>query len=185
MNNYNNNFWKTLKENSNDKTTSCIDEWDFLGFVFNGVDNCICGKDIKNLYEIKNSENDNILIVGSSCVKKFMPNVHMQYKTKVQKIKKEMKDILKYYDGHRCKKCKIYWKKVHRCPYNKLNEAYKIKIEEESFIKWINNLKDRRGQALLAYEYLEAIKNNRVFNKMMTKRYYELEKQLKEIESEV
>lgn len=184
-NNYNKNFWGELKLKSNDKTNMCINEWDFSGFIFNGVSSCICGKDIKNLFEIKNNENGNTLIVGSSCVKKFIPKVHEQYKTKVKNIKKEMRDILKYFDGHRCKECKIYWKKIHRCPYNKLTDNYKKLVEDEDFVDWLNNLKERKGQAYYAYEYLLSIQENRAYNKSLKGRYEALEKKLNKINNEI
>jgi len=46
-------------------------EWTLNGYS-KGDTNCICGVKIKNQFRIRNINNNNILIVGSICIKKFM-----------------------------------------------------------------------------------------------------------------
>jgi len=69
-----NNFFNTLYTNSLNKNNECINEWEFFEYKKSIIENnnCICGKNIDNLFIIKNINNDIKLIIGKDCIKKFM-----------------------------------------------------------------------------------------------------------------
>ena len=79
-------FWDELKLNSVDKTFNCVNEWDYYDNDFN-KSNCICGKDIFNIYKVKNTINDNILNIGIICINKFM-NANHSLINKIKLIEK-------------------------------------------------------------------------------------------------
>lgn len=60
-----------LLKSKNSDLLSAIKEWK-LKSAFIGKDSCICGKTpIKHICLMKNIHNNNVIIVGSSCVEKF------------------------------------------------------------------------------------------------------------------
>lgn len=72
MTNYQERFTTELFENSesNDYKTAS-NEWRMDNFSI-GFSNCICGKHIEQVYTLKNIINDNMINVGSKCIKKFL-----------------------------------------------------------------------------------------------------------------
>lgn len=65
-------FKSTLIDKSIGNTFhEALDEWDFIA-MSRDDDNCICGKKIVHTNTMYNMENGNEIIVGSTCVKKFM-----------------------------------------------------------------------------------------------------------------
>jgi hypothetical protein len=172
---YTKNFYSELIKHSNNKDMECVHEWEFSGFIHHGIDDkCICGKDIKNLYTIKNLINDNELIVGSSCVKKFMPKIHDEYKEKL----KERKEIIKHLQNNKCEHCKLYYKGKHKCRYERLTDVYKSKINDVNYINWVVNLKERKGQVFIMYDFLLERKENIKDNKTKRRRLHELNEML-------
>lgn len=180
MSNYNNNFWGELMAKSNNKTVACINEWRFYSYYgdFEDGDVCICGKDIHKLFGIINKENHNTLTVGSSCVKKFMPNVHNEYKNKIKEIKEEVKTINKFFKGHKCDHCKLYYKKKHICLFDRLTEVSKKRLEDESYKEWVFNLEERRGQADIYYNFILNRRENISYNNKQRRRLKELNAKL-------
>ena len=70
-----NKFINELKLKSVNKSDECINEWRLYHYILIlKQSNCICGVIIDKNFIIKNNLNDNELIVGSTCVNKFMNN---------------------------------------------------------------------------------------------------------------
>jgi hypothetical protein len=87
-------------------------------------DKCMCGQSIIKNFIIENSETNDSMIVGSVCIKKYIPNA--QTKCKGCKIK------FKFDGNNRCKKCR---RKISvKC--NECNEIFKIRrYKTKKFIK--------------------------------------------------
>jgi hypothetical protein len=119
------NFIKAIIELSESKSyQSAIKEWDLVGCSISTgecKDKCICKKAIMYLFEIRNRENNNLTVIGSSCVE------HLESQTiddKVKRLKPIMKDPHLYCLRHvikrhknkngnmRCRECDLEW--IHR-----------------------------------------------------------------------
>jgi hypothetical protein len=98
-----------------------VQEWVF-NKCFNAKTKCICSTDITTCYEIKNKFIENkFLIVGSSCIKKFMKqNENLINIVKIKDYNKRVKEKNKFY-----KKCNICGDKF------KLNN-----LSEHDWKKW-------------------------------------------------
>jgi len=111
MTDTNNIFINELIECSeSDIYDDALDEWEFISktVLLHEHNKCICGKKIKILYNIVNSKNDNNLIVGSVCIKKFMKNNHRLY-TEFKMINYNKKAEQERLYRRRCKTCfKLY-----------------------------------------------------------------------------
>lgn len=65
-------FFETLRDKSIDKSDP-ISEWDFDCILDNdGTKHCICSAPIQYLYQIKNRFNQETVIVGSECIKRWL-----------------------------------------------------------------------------------------------------------------
>lgn len=161
-------FFQVLKENSfkdnYDNINECILEWEIVNHEYkccgcrHGNKNdevicidCICGeKCIYHRFNIINKINKNILVVGSSCVKKFCNNEWYEpYKIKkaeMKKVKKE-KELKKlmyqsYLDDPKCEFCfnRVFSDiKCIPCNYTK------SKLKNTTFDEMINKINNRKG----------------------------------------
>ena len=86
-------FYNSIKLNSLNQSDDCINEWEFYNFKISLFNNyCICGQPIKKIFTIKNINNNNKLIIGKDCIKKFMiDNIILQ--EQINKIEKAYKYI--------------------------------------------------------------------------------------------
>lgn len=86
-------FIEILKENSvSDNYDDIINEWRLYEYsLLPHVNNCICGINIDKNFIIKNNLNDNELIVGSTCIKKFMKKEMYEEANKILKYEKFIK----------------------------------------------------------------------------------------------
>ena len=94
-----NKFITNLKLSSSDQSDMCINEWKFSHYSkANPGDGiiCICGKEIQNLYYIENTINNNLLMVGSNCIEKFMRNNINNINSVIKQIKKDLFYVKKY-----------------------------------------------------------------------------------------
>ncbi len=83
-----NKFINELKLNSVNQTDECVNEWRLSHYLLiPKQSNCICGVVIDKNFIIKNNINENELIVGSTCVKKFM-NTNIELIELINKILK-------------------------------------------------------------------------------------------------
>lgn len=77
---------ESLTANSNTKEadfTKLREEWELTDVLKQDSWNeCLCGKDIKELCYIKNKFNGKVLIVGNECIKKICPSGNFSTKTK-------------------------------------------------------------------------------------------------------
>jgi hypothetical protein len=92
------------------------------------TDKCICDHDIKYNYEYKHKTNDDYIILGSCCIKKFS-TVYKEQRKCIDCDKKIRKN-----DDNRCKQCreeeeerllKIEKCKCKGCGYIKKDDKYK------------------------------------------------------------
>ena len=143
-------FWEILILNSIDKTNQCIFEWDFLGND-NNESNCICGKDIYNVYTVINKLNNIQLNIGSKCIKKFMGE-NEDLNDQINNIEKYKKYVNKY---------NLYELINKKYPNGiAFNNLYKINQNYINFLKSIT-LKDKELKKLIKYvKYYEYLKNN-------------------------
>ena len=90
-------FCKVLIKNSEaDNYHEAIDEWSYNLFFYEAT-KCICSQKIEKCFRVKHKYIDNkYLVIGSSCIKKFMKgnkrlidNVNViEYNERVQKLEK-------------------------------------------------------------------------------------------------
>tara|TARA_R110002020_G_scaffold3189_2_gene14596 strand:- start:1067 stop:1558 length:492 start_codon:yes stop_codon:yes gene_type:complete len=121
---YRQNFIKAIIELSKSKSyQSAIKEWDLVGCSISTgecKDKCICKKAIHNLFEIRNRENNNLTIIGSSCVE-HLKSKDIDDKVKILKpIMKEphlycLRHVIKKHKKNGnllCRECVSEW--IHR-----------------------------------------------------------------------
>ena len=93
-----NKFLDELILKSNNKTDECVNEWRLYHYLIMPKESkCICGVNIDKNFIIKNNINDNELIVGSTCVRKFMNNNNELLESVKKILKYEI--YLKYHDN--------------------------------------------------------------------------------------
>ena len=93
-----NKFLDELKLKSVNQTDECVNEWRLSHYLMiQKQSNCICGVIIDKNFIIKNNINDNELIVGSTCVKKFM-NINIELIELINKILKHESYLKKHDD---------------------------------------------------------------------------------------
>lgn len=68
---YHKKFIEVILENSIEKNNFIVacDEWVDCGFIEQRSTNCVCGKDIKNVYMIKHINGETLYPIGSDCIK--------------------------------------------------------------------------------------------------------------------
>jgi len=178
-------FFKVLKENSSknqyNDINDCILEWDVIDHNYqscghrsgdisdsdidsddqsSGCIDCICGeKCIYHIYRIKNTINNIILSVGSSCVKRFFEDtLYKNYKLKLKQIKEEkrqkefnIRSAQRYLNDPKCELChnriSEYCRYCH--DFKKyLKMDYNIAMQKLNDIKYCKWLLDK-GDTLL------------------------------------
>jgi hypothetical protein len=169
------------KKNGND--SSDIDEnnsdWEIYNsdneLINNKCKNCICGeKCLKYVYMINNIISNKKLIVGSVCIKKFIPKIHKEIKELRKKRKdaekkaeKESKEAEKELQKSRCDDCLSLLNKFNNCYTCKyIKPEHKRKLKKDFFIKWVQdeaNKKELTGYIKLLYNFIEIRKNNREY----------------------
>lgn len=118
----------------NKQYIDAVKEWN-LKYTYIHDTNCICGKAIKNCCVIQNKVNNKELVVGSTCVKKFLgiENVHL---FKTHKIKNKYNI---HYIGHIKEKGFISnWEESFLISLTKFKTV--SKKQEEVLIKIHNNV---------------------------------------------
>ncbi len=137
-------FEKVLLEKSeNDTYIEACQEWLATDFK-EGNGYCVCGQKLKNLYEITNQVNNNVIFpVGSECVKNA---THLEKSMKDVRHKKDKKNSHLYCkwcgDRHRnksqvCNLCKCGEYPINFGKYkgHSLNYVYKINPGFFEFVK--------------------------------------------------
>lgn len=118
-------FMNTLTHSSlNCEYLLSIHEWYLYYSSHEEYGNCICNKNIKNLYYIKNKINGNLLLVGSSCIKKI---ADCDVKTEILKIKKQKDSIIakkRYQDNSPIREFKKELDLIFRESCEKVEEEY-------------------------------------------------------------
>lgn len=140
-------FWNNLMNLSINKTVECIDEWErIMKFEFDQeneqVDEeveCICTqKHLVKIFYFKNKYNDNLIRIGSRCIKQFL---HQHYeeikneKTDLINQKRELKKLI----NNRCERCLSCCKnKCESCLF--INDYAYNKLEDNGYIKWLRKI---------------------------------------------
>jgi hypothetical protein len=185
-------FFQVLKDNSSkdsyDNVDECISEWKIIlenysccGCRHGNNDSnvscvdCICGeKCIYRQFKVKNKINGNILVIGSSCVKKFFKNtLYEEYKEEKKEIESEKRRAKKnaeyYYNLKKCTDCFsniLYYpdgaeRKCYICKF--ITEETKVKLQKESYCNWIVSKSkevELKGQGKLSIEFINKKKEN-------------------------
>lgn len=68
---YARNFLEKLREHSQNKEDP-VSEWDVLNDTDNGIEFCLCGKKIHNIFVIQNKITLEAIGIGSECVKRWL-----------------------------------------------------------------------------------------------------------------
>lgn len=76
---------RLLAVSVNKNILHAYDEW-VIHSMYESLDNCLCGRSIKNIVELRSKENSTIIIVGTTCVDKF-------FSFSATSLFKELKDL--------------------------------------------------------------------------------------------
>ena len=136
-----NKFLNELKLKSVNQTDECVNEWRLYHYLLIPKESkCLCGVIIDKNFIIKNNINNNELIVGSTCVKKFM-NINIEL---IETINKILKYEL-YLKKHDDMLLETGYFKDHKFKYIFINKPLYVDIISKSKIKIKNaNLKKFR-----------------------------------------
>jgi hypothetical protein len=180
-------FFETLRNHSINTTNDCVNEWELINRVSKeeatkegckyGDYECICNHSILERCYIKNIHNNNILLVGSSCISNFgNDNLKKQLEEDIKLTKKINK--LKTKIENRCDCCLSYIKDYdcNKCSFitdAEIQFAYKIKEDLENRIKL-------KGKQKIYMKFIKLRSKNIQEKKELKQQLKEL-KQLKEL----
>jgi len=175
-------FWNNLMELSINKTNECVNEWErILKYEYdqhaediNNEIECICTqKHLVKIFYFKNRFNDNLIRIGSRCIKQFLHDEYQILKNEREKIIKDKKELKKLINN-RCERCLSYCKKD--CDKCKFINDYAIDKLEVGYIKWlrkIEKIQDIKPDSILdrQIKFLNLRKINKLEIKDLEKKY--------------
>jgi len=178
-------FWNNLMNLSINKTVECIDEWErIMKFEYdqdaediNNEIECICTqKHLVKIFYFKNKFNNNLIRIGSRCIKQFLHDEYQILKNEREKLMKDKKELKKLMNN-RCERCLSYCKKecdkclfINDYAFNKLDNGY---------IKWLRQfekIKEIKHNSILERQinFLNLRKMNKLELKDLDKKYLDL-----------
>jgi hypothetical protein len=197
-------FWNNMMNLSINKTHDCLNEWerifkhefDDLNEEVNDNEEieCICSqKHIVKIFYFKNRLNDNVIRIGSKCIKQFLHQHYDQIKEERQKLMEDKKEINKLINK-RCERClsninlnnKIYTSKdrhtkesYEHCGRCTFINNYALNKLEKGYIKWLRQLEKTKTiieDTILdrQIKFLNILKLNRQEIKDLEKKHLDL-----------
>ena len=199
-------FWENLMKLSINKTQECVDEWENIDVEEfckyddteddEKCDECICSqKHLIHIHYFKNKYNDNVVRIGSKCIKQFLKNQYEILENERDQLMIEKKEIRKIIN-QRCERCKSHlnskndiikkkdnnqtekYKCCDKClfinnyAYSRLNDGYikwlRIKEKEDFIIP--NDIRDRQ------IRFLNLRESNEKEILKLEKKYLDIEK---------
>ena len=178
-------FWNNLMNLSINKSVECIDEWErIMKFEYdqdaediNNEIECICTqKHLVKIFYFKNKFNNNLIRIGSRCIKQFLHDEYQILKNEREKLMKDKKELKKLMNN-RCERCLSYCKKecdkclfINDYAFNKLDNGY---------IKWLRQfekIKEIKHNSILERQinFLNLRKMNKLELKDLDKKYLDL-----------
>jgi hypothetical protein len=135
-------FWNNLTALSINKSHDCVDEWERIPKYTYEQENpdeeekiCICTqKHLVKMFFFKNKFNNNLIRIGSRCIKQFLQEEFEIIKSIKEKFLKEKKDLKKLIDN-RCDRCLSYCDK--ECNNCKFINDYAFDKLNKGYIKWL------------------------------------------------
>lgn len=202
-------FWHVIKSKSDKKNETCVDEWYEDEYIYsncghnkcdpnyiydyddhNDCKHCICGeKHIYNQHYMKHNRTNEIIIIGSQCIKKFMPDAWDHHLLTLKQKKQLFKQQIKTIEGHleiffsmlqkRCYKCYDKYNNCFKC--NDLPKGYLFKLSDPHQ-EWFIRNKATYGSPLKIRQFLERKEKNL---KELENTYNELINKLNNIDDEM
>jgi hypothetical protein len=179
-------FWNNLIELSINKNQECVNEWQRIRkFDFDQnneeIDNeveCICTqKHLVKIFYFKNKYNDNLIRIGSRCIKQFLQsefNAMVEERERLMKERKELKKLM----NSRCERCLSFcMKECDKCLF--INDYAYSKLDN-GYIKWLRKLEkiqEIKPDSILDRQirFLNLRKINKLELKDLDKKYIDCE----------
>jgi len=141
--------------------SEAVNEWSLSKSELGETGECICGKSLNNLFYITNEVNNNELIVGSACVKKFLGEndrlmkkfkrlIYNQQKKKDKKLYRkcdkcfEKYDLMDYDDHDILLECNVCNRDIHIKRFNDLCDIAGISMHKCIDCGYRFNLKNNK-----------------------------------------
>lgn len=178
-------FWHNLMELSINKNQDCINEWERIlkheydqeAEDINNEIECICTqKHLVKIFYFKNRFNDNLIRIGSRCIKQFLYNEYEIIKDEREQLMKDKKELKKLINN-RCERCLSYCKKdCDKCSF--INDYAYSKLDN-GYIKWLRQFektKEVKKDSILdrQIKFLNLRKFNKLELKDLDKKYIDL-----------
>jgi Pyruvate/2-oxoacid:ferredoxin oxidoreductase delta subunit len=184
-------FWENLKKLSINKTQDCVDEWEAIDFEdyneYNDIiedeeqlNMCICSqKHLIHIFFFKNKYNDNVIRIGSKCIKQFLKNQYEILLNEREEYMIERKEINRLINK-RCERCKshVSCKKDILQRFDKYDEN-KIKYIYCKSCSFLYNYDYSKSLKKGYDEWLIKNKDNIIINSMNDRimKFYKLKKE--------
>jgi hypothetical protein len=141
-NNYKKGEQAIIDASNNKIFSDAADEWDFIDFCEGENATCACGKKpIKWVYKIVNRLNNNILYLGTECIKLIIENsAYSIFATQVRSAVQDYKDTIMFAESI---------EHMLNAKVVKQGNTYKIDIQYEDIFEMANNMEtDEDGNVI-------------------------------------